>query len=168
MVLWYLTAGEIPCKDDFISDEYIGFSIRASYCTLHLHLCIQQTPLSKATYSAFRLYILSLCVFCVPWELNPQAFTPLTQCSITESQEHSDTWQFIWSTCTCQQDGISRKRKLWVESMNRKRSGWKEERSANKEERISRLQTLNSWVLIVRFLLCRRRTYSMLTNSQCS
>ncbi len=25
---------------------------------------------------------------CVPWELNPQPFAPLTQCSTTEPQEH--------------------------------------------------------------------------------
>ncbi len=25
---------------------------------------------------------------CVPWDLNPQAFALLTQCSTTESQEH--------------------------------------------------------------------------------
>ncbi len=30
-------------------------------------------------------FIVSMCV---PWELNPQPFAPLTQCSTTESQEH--------------------------------------------------------------------------------
>ncbi len=43
---------------------------------------IYQTLLSKATYSAFRLYIFSS--ICVPWELNPQPFALLTQCSTTE------------------------------------------------------------------------------------
>ncbi len=43
-----------------------------------------QTLLSKATY--FRLYIF-FCM-CVPWELNPQPFALLTQCSTTEPQEH--------------------------------------------------------------------------------
>ncbi len=42
--------------------------------------------LSKATYSAFMIYILSVCV--IPWELNPQPFALLTQCSTTEPQEH--------------------------------------------------------------------------------
>ncbi len=28
---------------------------------------------------------------CVPWELNPQPFALLTQCSTTEPQEHSNT-----------------------------------------------------------------------------
>ncbi len=41
--------------------------------------------LSKATYSAFSLYI--FISMCVPWELNPQPFALLTQCSTTEPQE---------------------------------------------------------------------------------
>ncbi len=41
--------------------------------------------LSKATYSAFRLYI-----FVSMWELNPQPFALLTQCSTTEPQEHNN------------------------------------------------------------------------------
>ncbi len=39
--------------------------------------------LSKATYSAFRLYIFCQYV----WELNPCPFTLLTQCSTTEPQD---------------------------------------------------------------------------------
>ncbi len=34
----------------------------------------------------FRLYI--FVSMCVPWELNPQPFVLLTQCSTTEPQEH--------------------------------------------------------------------------------
>ncbi len=41
--------------------------------------------LSKVTYSAFSLYI--FVSMCVPWELNPQPFALLTQCSTTEPQE---------------------------------------------------------------------------------
>ncbi len=41
--------------------------------------------LSKATYSASRLYMFCMCV---PWELNLQPFALLTQCSTTEPQEH--------------------------------------------------------------------------------
>ncbi len=56
---------------------------------LYLHLCIWQTLLSKATYSAFRLYIFFYQYsMCVPWESNPQPFALLTQCSTTEPQEH--------------------------------------------------------------------------------
>ncbi len=50
-----------------------------------IYINIYQKLLSKATYSAFRLYSFSMCV---PWELNPQPFAQLTQCSITEQQEH--------------------------------------------------------------------------------
>ncbi len=39
----------------------------------------------RLTYSAFRLYI--FVSMCVPWELNPQPFALLTQCSTTEPQE---------------------------------------------------------------------------------
>ncbi len=58
----------------------------AAHC-LHFN-----TLLSKATYSAFRLYIIYFIIFyqyvCVPWELNPWPFALLTQCSTTEPQEH--------------------------------------------------------------------------------
>ncbi len=54
-----------------------------------LHLHIYHMLLSKATYSAFRLYIFFVSM-CVLWELNPQPFALLTQCSTTEPQEHSD------------------------------------------------------------------------------
>ncbi len=37
----------------------------------------------------FRLYIFFVSM-CVPWELNPQPFTLLTQCSTTEPQKHQD------------------------------------------------------------------------------
>ncbi len=36
---------------------------------------------------AFRLYIFFISM-CVPWELNPQSFALLMQCSTTEPQEH--------------------------------------------------------------------------------
>ncbi len=49
---------------------------------IHLHL---SDALSKATYSAFRLYM--FISMCVPWESNPQPFALLTQCSTTEPQE---------------------------------------------------------------------------------
>ncbi len=57
-------------------------------CVLTLITYIYQTLLSKATYSAFRLlhFIVSMCV---PWELNPQPFVLLTQCSTTEPQERT-------------------------------------------------------------------------------
>ncbi len=42
---------------------------------------IYQKILSKATY-------IFLIILCVPWELNPQPFMLLTQCSTTEPQEH--------------------------------------------------------------------------------
>ncbi len=34
---------------------------------------------------------------CVPWELNPQPFALLTQCSTTEPQEHLDYTRLMWS-----------------------------------------------------------------------
>ncbi len=45
--------------------------------------------LSKATYSAFRIYSFFFFVsMCVPWEFNPQPFALLMKCSTTEPQEH--------------------------------------------------------------------------------
>ncbi len=61
------------------SDPYSEFVlyIYPSKCThtavsehTHLHLCISQMLLSKATYSAFRLYILSVCLFPGNWAHN--------------------------------------------------------------------------------------------------
>ncbi len=44
--------------------------------------------LSKATYSAFRLYIFGQYV-CVLWELNLEPSALLTQCFTPEPQEHN-------------------------------------------------------------------------------
>ncbi len=55
------------------------------YSTTQIY--IYQMLLSKAPYSAFRLYIFFLSV-CVPLELNPQPFALPTQCSTTEPQKH--------------------------------------------------------------------------------
>ncbi len=40
----------------------------------------------KAPYSAFKLHIF-LISMCIPWELNPQPFALLTQCSTAEPQD---------------------------------------------------------------------------------
>ncbi len=45
----------------------------------YLHLCIYQTLLSKATYSAFRLYI--FCQYMCSLGIEPTTFALLTQCS---------------------------------------------------------------------------------------
>ncbi len=45
-----------------------------------------QTLLSKATFTVHSGYTFFVSM-CVPWELNPQPFALLTQCSTTEPQE---------------------------------------------------------------------------------
>ncbi len=40
---------------------------------------------SKRTVHSGYTFVVSMCV---PWELNPRPFAPLTQCSTTEPQEH--------------------------------------------------------------------------------
>ncbi len=40
----------------------------------------------QSNLQCIQVYIFSMCV---PWELNPQTFALLTQCSTTEPQEHS-------------------------------------------------------------------------------
>ncbi len=62
---------------------------------LFLHLLFIQQPftfmhLADALSKANLQYIEAIHFFsmCVPWELNPQPFAQLTQCSTTESQEH--------------------------------------------------------------------------------
>ncbi len=37
---------------------------------------------------------------CVPWELNPQSFALLTQCSTTEPQELWLQWKYLYETYT--------------------------------------------------------------------
>ncbi len=51
-------------------------------CTFYIY----QTLLSKATYSAFRLYI--FCQYMSSLGIEPTAFALLMQCSTTEPQEH--------------------------------------------------------------------------------
>ncbi len=61
-------------------------TVGAIIANLHLHLCIQLTLLSKATYIQAKNFFFSMCV---PWELNPQPFALLTQCSTTKPQEQT-------------------------------------------------------------------------------
>ncbi len=44
---------------------------RFRFSSIYIYIYIYQTLLSKATYSAFRLYICFVSM-CVPWESNPQ------------------------------------------------------------------------------------------------
>ncbi len=61
----------------FQSHRYNSTSIGSDqYICMHL-----------ATYTAFRVYI--FFSMCVPWELNPQPFVLLTQCSTTEPLEQT-------------------------------------------------------------------------------
>ncbi len=43
---------------------------------------------SRRFYQSNLQYIQVIHVLCVPWELNPQPFALLTQCSTTDPQEH--------------------------------------------------------------------------------
>ncbi len=52
--------------------------------------------LSKATYSAIRLYFFFISM-CVPWELNPRPFVLLTQCSTTEPQDQINIYLYIYN-----------------------------------------------------------------------
>ncbi len=47
--------------------------------------------LSKATYSAFRLYI--YCQYVCSLGIEPTTFTLLMHCSTTEPQEHYSPWE---------------------------------------------------------------------------
>ncbi len=46
---------------------------------------------SNLHYIQAIIFIISLCV---PWELNPQPFALVTQCSATEPQEHIITYRY--------------------------------------------------------------------------
>ncbi len=56
------------------------------YCILHLHFMHLADAFIKSDFQCIQaIYLLSVCV---PWELNPQPFALLTQCSTTEPQQH--------------------------------------------------------------------------------
>ncbi len=59
-------------------------------CFIHLHLCIQQTLLSKATYSAFRLYIFYHYVRSLGIE-------PTTFCAANAMLYHWATWVHLYT-----------------------------------------------------------------------
>ncbi len=52
--------------------------------------------IQKKLTIVFRIYI--FISMCVPWELNPQPFALLTQCSTTEP--HRNTWDMRTSTAS--------------------------------------------------------------------
>ncbi len=54
------------------------FSISISAFSRHFY------PMQLTFHSGYTFFI----SMCVPWELNPQPFALLTQCSTTEPQEH--------------------------------------------------------------------------------
>ncbi len=47
-----------------------------------------QSDLSAFRLRSYHFFFISMCV---PWKMNPQPFALLTQCSITETQEHRAT-----------------------------------------------------------------------------
>ncbi len=49
-----------------------------------LSLTLATPPKKLTVYSGYTFFI----SMCVPWELNPQPFTLLMQCSTAEPQEH--------------------------------------------------------------------------------
>ncbi len=55
-----------------------------------IYIYIYQTLFSKATYALVikGIIFIFFVSMCVPWELNPQTFALLTQCSTTEPKEH--------------------------------------------------------------------------------
>ncbi len=73
-----------PLRYRNVVSEYSKHPVKV----LQLHLAdafIQSDlPLYIPVYSGYT-FIISMCV---PWELNPQPFALLTQCSTTEPQEH--------------------------------------------------------------------------------
>ncbi len=65
----------------------LDFFMLLSYVSYYIYIYIYQTLLSKATYSAFRLYI-CIVSMCVPWESNPQPLRCKRNALTTEPQEH--------------------------------------------------------------------------------
>ncbi len=69
--IWLLISGE---KGNIVT-----------YLCLHLHLTDAFIQSDLQCHSGYTFFISR----CVPWELNPQPFALLTQCSTTEPQEHN-------------------------------------------------------------------------------
>ncbi len=55
--------------------------------TVHLHLA---DAFIQSDLQCIRDILFFFFSMCVPWELNPQPFALLTQCSTTEPQEHGE------------------------------------------------------------------------------
>ncbi len=62
----------------------------SNQCWVHLHFTFMHlgrcfNPKWLTVHSGYTIFV----SMCVPWELNPQPFVLLTQCSTTEPQEHT-------------------------------------------------------------------------------
>ncbi len=81
---------------------------------------------------------------CVPWELNPQPFALLTQCSTTETQEHKQSKQ------SKQRD--MKQRKKWRMEVRTKKKGRRKDKQTSKRKKSRHKQTIK-----VRFMWTTRR-----------
>ncbi len=66
-----------------LTDLNNTFTFTFTFTFMHLADAFIQSDLH---FQAIHFFFLSMCV---PWELNPQPFALLTQCSTTEPQEHN-------------------------------------------------------------------------------
>ncbi len=72
---------------------YIFFYVKKIYVFYFLKFSRRFYPKRLTVHSGYTFCFISMCV---PWELNPQPFVLLTQCSTTEPQEHH---QFTNASC---------------------------------------------------------------------
>ncbi len=63
--------------------------------SLHLHLADAFIQSDLQCIQAIHFFV----SMCVPWELNPQPFALLTQCSTTEPQENNFSYKNVSSLC---------------------------------------------------------------------
>ncbi len=68
---------------DLLDNEKLMVKIPALFTFTFMHLA--DAFIQSDLQCIQVIHVLSLCVF--PWELNPQPFALLTQCSTTEPQE---------------------------------------------------------------------------------
>ncbi len=94
-ILWFIPPSTVPKRHP------INNSLMWTVC-IYIYIYIYAFsrcfyPKRLTVHSGYTCFV----SMCVPWELNPQPFALLTQCSTTESQGHLHVTDSILKDCLC-------------------------------------------------------------------
>ncbi len=96
-ILWFIPPSTVPKRHP------INNSLMWTVC-IYIYIYIYAFsrcfyPKRLTVHSGYTCFV----SMCVPWELNPQPFALLTQCSTTEPQGHLHVTDSILKDCLCYQ-----------------------------------------------------------------